>query len=414
MRRRLAAQLLLALLAALMPLAAQAQADVASVPPEPVGIVPASRDILVMLNLPPAHLQPGGSYAGRYGASAAQTARVRLARRISREHRLEFVESWPMPLIGVDCFVMRVPEGRPVEEVISLLNQRRDVVWSQPLNLYHTMASEAPPDDPLFPVQPAASEWQLGDLHRLATGKGVRVAVIDSQVDAAHPDLEGQILGSRDFVSLPSRGGEDHGTGIAGIISAKAGNDLGIVGVAPGARLLALRACRERSGRSQRAACDSLALAKALHFAIEKKAHVINLSLSGPQDRLLESLIAVGIARKIAIVTAYDPRLPGGGFPASQPGVVPIAEEALRSVPAFVYRAPGRDIPTTRPGGTWGLVSGSSFATAHVSGLLALVRERRHAKTPPRLTRSAGGVVDACATLAPVTADCDCSCATRQ
>lgn len=414
MNRRLAPPLLFVVLAASMPLAAHAQADVASMTPEPGRqIEPASRDILVMLNLPPAHLQPSGGYAGRYGDSAAQTARARLARRISREHRLEFVEGWPMPLIGVDCFAMRVPEGRSVEEVIARLNQRRDVVWSQPLNLYHTIASAAPPDDPLFPVQPAATEWQLSNLHKLATGKGVRVAVIDSQVDAAHPDLEGQIVGSRDYISPPSRGGEDHGTGIAGIIGAKAGNNIGIVGVAPGARLLALRACREQSGRSQRAACDSLALAKALHFAIDKRAHVINLSLSGPQDRLLESLIAVGIERKIAIVTAYDPRLPGGGFPASQPGVVPIAEEALRSVPAFVYRAPGRDIPTTKPGATWGLVSGSSFATAHVSGLLALVRERRNAKTPPRLTRSVGGVVDACATLAPVTANCDCSCATR-
>ena len=411
---RLASLLLFALLAASVPLASQAQADPASLSPEPAEVEPASRDILVMLNLPPPHLQPGGGYSGRYGAGAAQTARVRLARRISREHRLEFIESWPMPLLGVDCIVMRVPEDRPVEEAIARLNQRRDVVWSQPLNVYHTMASPARPDDPLFPVQPAATEWQLGNLHRVATGKGARVAVIDSQVDTSHPDLEGQFVGSRDFVSPPNREGEGHGTGIAGIIGARAGNNLGIAGVAPDARLLALRACRERPARAQRAACDSLALAKALHFAIDSKAHVINLSLSGPHDKLLESLIAVGIERNIAIVTAYDPRLPGGGFPASQPGVLPIAEEALRSVPASVYRAPGRDIPTTRPGGSWGLVSGSSFATAHVSGLLALVHERRHAKTPIRLIRSAGGVVNACATLAPVTADCDCSCATNR
>lgn len=411
---RLAAPLLCALLVGSIPLAAHAQTDAGSAPAELGEVEPASRDILVMLNLPSAHLRPNGGYSGRYGDSATQTARARLARRISRENRLELVESWPMPLIGVDCFVMRVPEGRAVEEVIARLNRRSDIVWSQPLNLYHTMDSAAPPDDPLFPVQPAATEWQLSHLHRLATGKGVRVAVIDSQVDLAHPDLAGQVTGSRDFISTPSRGGEDHGTGVAGVIGAKGGNKLGIVGVAPGARLLALRACRERSGRPTRAACDSLALAKALHFAIDKKAHIINLSLSGPDDKLLQSLISVGIERNIFIVTAYDPRLPGGGFPASQPGVVAIAEQALRSVPASVYRAPGRDIPTTRPGGTWGLVSGSSFATAHVSGLLALVRERRRGtKALPRLTRSAGGEVDACATLAPVTAECDCSCATR-
>jgi subtilisin family serine protease len=408
-----AAKLLCALLAALTPLAAYAQAEAPVVAAEAGEAEPASRHILVMLNLPPAHLRPNAGYAGRYGDTAAQAARLRQARRISRENQLEIVESWPMPLIAVDCFVMRVPEGRAVEEVVAGLNQRNEVVWSQPLNLYHAMASPAPPDDPLFPVQPAATEWRLSDLHQLATGRGVTVAVIDSQVDLAHPDLAGQVAGSRDFVSPPSRGGEDHGTGVAGVIGAKGGNNLGIVGIAPGARMLALRACRERSDRSPRAVCDSLALAQALHFAIDRKAHIINLSLSGPQDRLLGELISVALERRIAIVTSYDPRLAGGGFPASQPGVVAIAEENLRSVPASVYRAPGRDIPTTRPGGTWGLVGGSSFATAHVSGLLALVRERhRDAKVPPRLTRSAGGVVDACATLASVTADCDCSCAT--
>ena len=413
MNRGLIGLLVCALAAAMTPTEARAQtaADGDLAPAEET--VATGRDILVMLNMPPAHLRPGGSYAGRYGDSATQAARLRKARQISREARLELLEGWPMPLVGVDCFVMRVPEGQTVEEVVGRLNQRDDVAWSQPLNVYYTMAA-GPPDDPLFAVQPAANEWQLSRLHRLATGKGVRIAVIDSQVDLAHPDLAGQVANARDFITPPSRGGESHGTGIAGVIGAKRGNSVGIVGIAPGAQLLALRACRERSPGSPRAACDSLALAKALHFAIDKGAHVINLSLSGPQDRLLESLIKEGLDRNIVFVAAYDPRLPEGGFPASQRGVVAIADETLPSVPAFVYRAPGTDIPTTRPGGTWGIVSGSSFATAHVSGLAALMRERsRTTKVPPRLHRSSGGVVDACATLAPVTSECDCSCATR-
>lgn len=407
-----------ALALALIPLAARGQAAAETAePPIEQGAEQeeaASREILVMLNLPPAHIRPNGSYAGRYGDSATQAARLRQAKRISREMRLELIENWPMPLIGVDCFIMRVPEGRPLGEVIERLNQREDIAWSQPLNLYHTMASGRRPDDPLFPVQPAAKDWQLSELHRLATGKGIRVAVIDSQIDLDHPDLAGQFSGSRSFISPPIPGGEDHGTGIAGVIGAKRDNNLGIVGIAPGARLLALRACHERSARSARASCDSLALAKALHFAIDKGAHVVNLSLSGPRDRLLESLIKVGLARDIAFVTAYDARLPRGGFPASQQGVLAIADEALPSVPGFVYKAPGRDIPTTRPGGSWGIVSGSSFATAHVSGLLALVRERsRKGDWSPRLHRSPGGLVDACGTLARAGTDCDCSCATK-
>jgi hypothetical protein len=77
------------------------------------------------------------------------------------------------------------------------------------------------------------------------------------------------------------------------------------------------------------------------------------------------------------VVAAFDPDLPGGGFPASLPGVVSAAEESLLSLPGRVYRAPGRDIPTTQPGGRWYLVNGNSFAAAHVTGLLALLREER-------------------------------------
>ena len=197
---------------------------------------------------------------------------------------------------------------------------------------------------------------------------------------------------------------------------ARAGNGLGIAGVAPQARLMALRACSQVPGPSgiDRANCDTLTLAKALHYAIDHGADVINLSLSGPRDPLLASLIELGIDRSIAVVAAFDPDLPQGGFPASQAGVIAIAEEALPSIPPGVYRAPGRDVPTTQPGGRWGLVSGNSFATAQVSGLLALVRERRRLDGQVRLARSPGGAVDACATLVVTSDVCNCRCALAQ
>jgi subtilisin family serine protease len=271
------------------------------------------------------------------------------------------------------------------------------VAWSQPLNVYETLSSGN--SDPLFAVQPAATSWRLADLHEVATGRGITVAVIDTKVDVRHPDLAGQFVADRDFLARAGTA-EPHGTAIAGIIGAKPGNGLGMVGIAPGARLMALRACLERP-RSQRegaAACNSLTLAKALHFALERGADVINMSLSGPRDALLISLIEAGFRKNIAFVAAFDPTRPGGGFPASLPGVYSVAEESLPSVPARVYRAPGRDVPTTQPGGRWYLVNGSSFAAAHVSGLLALLREER-GPSASRLARSERGVVDACATL---------------
>jgi hypothetical protein len=92
--------------------------------------------------------------------------------------------------------------------------------------------------------------------------------------------------------------------------------------------------------------------------------------------------------------------------------VIPVAEESLPSVPARVYRAPGRDVPTTQPGGRWYLVSGSSFAAAHISGLLALLREERgSAHVTAGLARTSNGTVDACASLVGTSPGCDCSCA---
>jgi subtilisin family serine protease len=94
---------------------------------------------------------------------------------------------------------------------------------------------------------------------------------------------------------------------VAGIIAAKADNGVGMVGIAPGARLLALRACSERQRGSVTAStCDSLTLAKALHFALERGADVINMSLSGPADPLLASLIELGLQRNVAVVAAFD------------------------------------------------------------------------------------------------------------
>jgi subtilisin family serine protease len=153
--------------------------------------------------------------------------------------------------------------------------------------------------------------------------------------------------------------------------------------------------------------CNSLGIARALQFAIDHKAQVINLSLSGPPGTLLSKLISIALARKASVVAAFDPTLPQGGFPASMPGVIAVADETMHNLPARVYAAPGRDIPTTEPGGKWYLVNGTSYAVAHVSGLIALVREH-HGQIA--ISRGATGNVDACATLLGTSRRCDCSC----
>lgn len=368
--------------------------------------VEAPRQVLVFLRLPPQHYRPGGAYGGGYGDSEGRSARRRIAARIAGSHGLQLVSDWPMPSLSVDCFVMAVPGAQTVEQASERLAQDPDVLWSQPVQLFHGESAAAVPNDPLYRTQPVASAWRLAELHRISTGRRVRVAVIDSMVDASHPDLAGQIETAQNFVLDAPRRPERHGTAVAGIIAARSDNGVGIAGVAPQARLLALRACWETMQRE--AVCDSLSLARALDFAIAHRVQVINMSLSGPPDPLLSRLLELSFTRGIVVVAAVDRDAPGGGFPASFRGVVAVASND-RPAPRTMLVAPGRDVPTTQPGGRWSLVNGSSYAAAHVSGLFALLRERLPVIHSPMVAAVAysGEGIDACATLLQRAGSCD-------
>jgi subtilisin family serine protease len=368
---------------------------------------PLDRQILVMVRIPPNHYRPTGDYGAGYGDQISQGARTRMARRIAHQYRLRLVDNWPMPMIGVDCFVMTVSDARSTTGAAEQVSHDPDVAWAQPMEVFSTRGAAASHNDPLYAAE-AAAQWHLADLHKMATGRGTRVAVVDSGIEVRHPDLAGQVVVNRNFVAGQSAAVEQHGTSVAGIIAANADNGIGIAGVAPGAKLLGLRACWQRPGAT---VCDTLSLAKAIYFAVDQHADVINLSLTGPEDRLLRELLKLALTHGSAIVTAFDPKLADGGFPASMPGVIAVADESLAPSRGDVYSAPGQDVPTTVPGGRWSLVNGSSYAAAHVSGLLALMREKRRSASLALVSqRRGGGTIDACATLVRVVGACDCSC----
>ena len=383
--------------------------------PGPVEAAAATPDqqILVMVRHPPDHYRPNGAYGGGYGDDLARSARERLARRIARAHGLTLVDAWPMPMIGLDCFVMAVPAGRAAAAAAAEVSRDSTVQWAQPNATFETQSAPAAHNDPLYPAQPVARQWRLAELHQLATGRGVKVAVIDSGIEGRHPDLAGQLIVNRNFIAGRAPAFERHGTGVAGIIAARADNGIGIAGVAPAARLLGLRACWQvGTSPAARTVCDSFSLVKALYFAAEQRADVINMSLSGPDDRLLDALVKTAMLRGAVVVTAFDPNRPHGGFPASVPGVVAVSDAVVAPSLGRVYTAPGRDVPTTQPGDRWFLVNGSSYAAAHVSGLFALLRQERPSAVLALVSaRAGGGPIDACATLVRAARGCDCGCA---
>ena len=377
----------------------------------PAATAESSRKVLVLLKLPPRHYRGGSDYSDAYGDEMGRSARRRIGSQLARAEGLNLVTDWAIPALGLDCLVLAIPDGRDEADVAVRIARDKRVAWAEPMNLFRAKAQAERPD-PLLLAQPAAQAWHLVELHEIATGANVRVAVIDSGVDVTHPDLLGQVRVSRDFVTNHAPPAERHGTGVAAIIAARANDGVGIAGVAPGARLLALRACVEGLGPpTSPAICDGLSLAKALDFAIAHDVQVINLSFSGPQDRLLGQLLDVALSRGITVVGAYDGALARGGFPASHPGVIAAADAWTGTPASGAFLAPGRDVPTAQPKGRWALVNGSSYSAAHVSGLAALVRQGSHPIGPNLLAVRAGHAIDACATLLRAYGDCRCGCA---
>src|SRR6266567_8405924 len=271
------------------------------------------RQVLVMLRLPAPHFRPDVNYAGSFDWRVGGDGRRRIAERLANQYGIRVIDGWPMPALGVDCFVMEAAGDGPLAPIVDKLSLDPRVESAQSMQLFRVLAH----NDPLYPLQPSAKAWHLDELHRITTGRRIRVAEIDTGVEVDHPDLRGRVAVARNFVDGRGNLAEMHGTAVAGIIAARADDGLGIAGIAPEARLLALRACWPAATSGEIAFCSSFTLAKALQFALEEKAQVINLSLGGPRDRLLERLLDTALSRGVTIVGAANPDVGNGGFPAS-------------------------------------------------------------------------------------------------
>jgi subtilisin family serine protease len=207
----------------------------------------------------------------------------------------------------------------------------------------------------------------------------VSIAIIDSAVDANHPDLRSSVRVTRDLVAAHGavRSGEVHGTAVAGVIASAVNNREGIIGVAPDVSIAALRACWAVAVNSLAAQCSSFSLARALELAVTLKPNVINLSLAGPADPLLSRLLDEAIARGIIVVAAQsdDAALQ---FPASHPKVLAAHSATDEGAELSRYRlgAPATEVLTTMPGASYAFLSGNSLAAANMTGVIALLMER--------------------------------------
>ena len=306
---------------------------------------------------------------------------------LEHDYGLTKVDGWPIDLLGVYCAVLAVDEPRPVADALAQIGHDPRVRLVEPMQSF---AVHGGYNDPYFNAQYGASSAQVVQMHQGATGRGVHVAVVDTGVDRGHPDLKGRIGQARNFVDGDSHFDTDiHGTAVAGIIAANADNGIGIVGLAPAADLFALKACWQTVQGDVRAQCNTFTLAKAITYAIEQRADVINMSLGGPNDPLLTLLLEVALGRGAVIVAAQNAP---GEFPADLPGVIAVRAASTDSAtdPSHAHagtalEVAARDVLSTSPGGRYDYFSGSSMAAARVAGLSALLREERSGASAPQL-----------------------------
>jgi hypothetical protein len=299
----------------------------------------------------------------------------REARRVAETYFLREVANWPIRALAVHCVLYEVPDDRPVAAVINALAKDPQISLAQPLQEFHTLSnssSDSPYNDPLYDLQTNLTTLGIPEAHEHSQGAGVRVALIDTGVDTSHPDLRDRIAGSHSFVdqAQTASAGNRHGTAMAGLIAATANNRIGIVGVAPQARVEVYEACWQLQPNADEAACNTFTLAKALGGAIDAGIPVVNLSIAGPADPLLSALIEAGLKRGSIFVGAASSD--ASSFPANVPGVIGVGSAEHPSGRPTVT-APSIHVLTLRPRSQYDFVSGTSVAAAEVTGVIALL-----------------------------------------
>jgi subtilisin family serine protease len=301
--------------------------------------------------------------------------------------RLTRLETQNFQLSGTTLYRWRVPNGISVPRAIRALEGDPRVASVQPNYLFTMQGDEARTNAEGDAAQYELAKLHLPQAHALAKGDNVLVAVIDSGVDANHPELSGAITETYDTL-VPPYAPHKHGTAIAGLIAAHGK----LMGAAPHARILAIRAFNP-SGKG--ADGTTFNILKGLDWAAAHDARVINMSFAGPADPVMHRSLEAAHKKGIVLVAAAgnagakSPPL----YPAADPNVIAVTStdaddklfEQSNRGNHIAIAAPGARILVAIPDGGYEVGSGTSYSAAEVSGIVALLLERKSDLTPDQV-----------------------------
>lgn len=293
--------------------------------------------------------------------------------------------------INEDTFVLEVPNG-DTEQVANGLNARATIQWAEPDITYKAMLAA---NDPCFASSCASGQgpqWSLGKVGApqawdVTTGApGVKVALIDSGVDAEHPDLVGRIEVGPNFSEVGNNLDEyGHGTHVAGILAANTNNGIGIAGVTwntPAVSVKVLNAAGEGSASS---------VAQALYWSTDNNVKIANLSLGGNYSIAVADAVKYAQARGVLVIAAAaNSGSNTPSYPAALDGVVAVGNSTQSDTrtsssnygPWVDLFAPGQSIVSTwprsrRPANPYETLTGTSMSTPLVSGVASMVWGQR-------------------------------------
>ncbi len=303
---------------------------------------------------------------------------------LQRRYRLTRIESQTFQLSGTTLFRWRIPDRRSVASVVRALEADRIVASAQPNYLFVLQSDDVKAEGDA--AQYELAKLHLPQAHTLAKGDNVLVAVIDSGIDASHPELIGAVAQSYDTLSSPMKP-HKHGTAIAGLIAAHGR----LMGAAPAAHILAIRAF---DGSGAGAEGTTFNILKGIDWAAAHGARVINMSFAGPPDPALHRNIVAAHKKGIVLVAAAGNAGPKSPplYPAADPDVIAVtatdADDRLFAQSNrgrhIAVAAPGEQILVAIPDGGYEISSGTSYSAAEVSGIVALMLERRHDLSPDK------------------------------